>query len=176
MARSRRIEGLAWMSTTALSGSRGPKHDATDFVSHMRAYVRHNGLCVSRMRHKQLCVSLWGESETQPWGRRTRQCHAPCGVSRYADGTQGCRNSCHSSCMREWHLVTHRDRCSATGVSWHGPEPSSLDATTPRMFSRSDATSPLQDFDLCRHCPIMSSYAPGPPLPLAPVPLVCARG
>ena len=79
--------------------------------------MRRNGLCVSRMRHKQLCVSLWGESETQPWGRRIRQHHASCGASRYAGGTRGYRSSGHSSRMHERHPVTHRDRCSATGVS-----------------------------------------------------------
>ena len=72
--------------------SRSLKRDATDFASHIRAYVRHNGLCVSRMRRKQRCVSLWGESETQPRGRRIRRCHASCGVSRHAGGTRGYRS------------------------------------------------------------------------------------
>ena len=47
---SRRIEGLACALTTVPSGIQASRNA---FASHMGAYVRHNGLCVSRMRRKR---------------------------------------------------------------------------------------------------------------------------
>ena len=112
---SRRIEDLACALTTVPSGIQARRND---FASHMGAYVRHNGLCVSRMRHKPLCVSLWGESETQPWGRRTRRRDAPCGVSRDVPGRQGYRSSGPSSWVldRRRSQGTCRWRCVASAT------------------------------------------------------------
>ena len=81
----------------------GRKCDGAGFASHIRAYVRRNGLCVSLMRHDR-------EPTTTP-----SQC-----VSRsfpIRREVQGHDSSGHSYRIPECRLVTHQDPCSDSGAS-----------------------------------------------------------